>query len=116
MRTHSPKEITGLLVAWGQQVVAVSAADGSEMPLGSGSWKGIGRLAWFPDGSSLVMVAVDERRAAQLRQPLSGGAPRQMTDFKSEGIYAFDWSRDGKQLALWRGMISRNAVLISDFR
>jgi Tol biopolymer transport system component len=77
----------GLVIACGvghfdeQHVVAVSAADGSEKPLGSGSWKGIGRLSWLPDGSGLVIVAVDQRRAAQLWQlSYPGGESRRITN------------------------------------
>ena len=49
-------------------------------------------------------------------QPLDGAAPKQLTDFKQERIFAFDWSRDGKQLALARGTLTRDAVLISNFK
>jgi eukaryotic-like serine/threonine-protein kinase len=73
-------------------------------------------VRWTPDGRALAYVEMRDGASNVWSQPLSGGAPRQITDFKSEGIYAFDWSRDGKQLALWRGMITRNVVLISEFR
>ena len=49
-------------------------------------------------------------------QPLDGGPPRQVTDFKSDRIFGFEWSRDGKQLALARGTESSDVVLISGFR
>lgn len=49
-------------------------------------------------------------------QSLDGGAPKQLTDFKTDRIFAFDLSRDGKQLVLTRGAISNDVVLISDFR
>jgi hypothetical protein len=42
--------------------------------------------------------------------------PRQITYFKSDSIGVFDWSRDGKQLALWRGTQNQNVVLIRDFK
>ncbi|MDQ3908344.1 MAG: hypothetical protein M3268_08355, partial [Acidobacteriota bacterium] len=48
------------------------------------------------------------------RQPVEGGKPVQLTDFKSGLIFAFDWSRDGKQLLLARGAVTRDAVLISN--
>jgi Tol biopolymer transport system component len=37
------------------------------------------------------------------RQNLAGGAPKPITNFDSGQIFDFDWSRDGKQLALTRG-------------
>jgi len=39
-----------------------------------------------------------------------------VTDFKDKLMAAFDWSRDGKQLACVRGTHVRDAVLISDAR
>jgi len=39
-----------------------------------------------------------------------------LTDFKSDRIFDFSWSRDGKQLALFRGVVNSDVVLISNFR
>ncbi len=47
-------------------------------------------------------------------QPIDGSAPKQFTNFKSDLIFAFDLSRDGKQMALARGTISNDVVLIAD--
>jgi serine/threonine protein kinase/Tol biopolymer transport system component len=71
---------------------------------------------WSPDGRSLTYVDTRDGVSNVWSQPFEGGAPRKLTDFKSDGIFTFDWSRDGKQLALWRGRATRNVVLISDFR
>ena len=49
-------------------------------------------------------------------QPIGGGPPRQLTDFKSDQTFYFDWSRDGKQLALARGTQTSDVVLITDFK
>jgi Tol biopolymer transport system component len=49
-------------------------------------------------------------------QPLDGSSPTQLTDFKSDRIFSFDWSRDGKWLALSRGPEQRDVVLMSDFK
>jgi Tol biopolymer transport system component len=48
--------------------------------------------------------------------PLDGTAPKQLTNFKTEQIYNFDWSADGKQLVLARGTTTSDVVLISNFR
>ena len=50
------------------------------------------------------------------KQPLDGGPATQLTDFKTDRIFWFDWSRDGKQLALVRGTVSSDVVLISDIK
>jgi serine/threonine protein kinase/Tol biopolymer transport system component len=49
-------------------------------------------------------------------QMLSGGTPKQLTDFKSDQIFAFDWSRDGKELVVARGRNGSDVVMITDFR
>jgi hypothetical protein len=48
--------------------------------------------------------------------PVGGGPPRRLTDFKSDSIFWFDFSRDGRQLALARGTQISDVVLISNFR
>jgi hypothetical protein len=50
------------------------------------------------------------------RQPLAGGKLVQLTDFRTEQIFTFAWSFDGKQLAASRGTTMSDIVLISDLR
>jgi Tol biopolymer transport system component len=50
------------------------------------------------------------------RQKLGGGPPKQITNLESGLIFDFDWSRDGRQLALTRGSKSSDVILISSFR
>jgi hypothetical protein len=47
---------------------------------------------------------------------LDGGKPVQLTDFKTDQIFWFDFSRDGKQLALSRGTQTSDVILIRDFK
>jgi hypothetical protein len=47
---------------------------------------------------------------------LDGGKPVRLTDFKTDQIFWFDLSRDGKQLALSRGTQTSDVILIRDFR
>jgi len=74
------------------------------------------RVRWTPDGQAISYVELREGVANVWNQPLEGGIPKQVTQFKSDQIFGFDWSRDGKSLALWRGMPTRNVVLISDVK
>lgn len=77
-------------------------------------------LSWTPDGSAIAYI--DNRGSADnpagniwaLR--VGGGAPKQLTEFKSDSIFWFDWSRDGRWLALARGTTTSDVVLIRDFR
>ncbi len=48
--------------------------------------------------------------------PLDGTPAKQLTNFRSDQIFFHAWSRDGKQLALARGSVTSDAVLISNFR
>nr|MBA3356740.1 PD40 domain-containing protein [Pyrinomonadaceae bacterium] len=73
-------------------------------------------VRWTPDGRSLAYVDTRDDVSNVCSQLLEGGVPKWITDFKSDQIFTFDWSRDGKQLALWRGTVTRNVVLISDLR
>ena len=49
-------------------------------------------------------------------QSLADGPPRRLTSFAGESIYGFDLSPDGKDLALARGNVFSDVVLISNFR
>jgi serine/threonine protein kinase/Tol biopolymer transport system component len=71
---------------------------------------------WSPDGQSLDYVTTKEGVGNIWRLPLAGGKPRQLTDWKSDFVYRFAWSRDGKHLAASRGTATTDLVLIKDFR
>jgi eukaryotic-like serine/threonine-protein kinase len=70
---------------------------------------------WTPDGRSLAYVD-DRNPSAIIIQPIDGGPPRQLADFKPDQIFSFAWSRDGKQLALARGPVNSDVILIRNFR
>jgi Tol biopolymer transport system component len=72
------------------------------------------RLRFTPDGKSLAYILEEHGVANLWALPLQGGPPKQLTDFKSDSIFDFAWSRDGKWLALSRGRISRDVVLLTD--
>jgi len=48
-------------------------------------------------------------------QPLTGEPPRQVTSFVDQQIAGFDWSHDGKHLAVVRGTMGRDIVLMTNF-
>ncbi|MGH9766519.1 MAG: LpqB family beta-propeller domain-containing protein, partial [Blastocatellia bacterium] len=72
-------------------------------------------LRWAPDGLALTYGITRSGVSNIWSMPLDGGPPKQLTDFKAEQIYAFDWSRDGR-LVVSRGVATRDVVLISGFR
>jgi serine/threonine protein kinase/dipeptidyl aminopeptidase/acylaminoacyl peptidase len=73
-------------------------------------------LRWAPDGSALTYV--DESNGADniWSQPVNGGLRKPLTNFKSDNISSFAWSRDGKRLAIARGPVTTDVVLLRDFR
>jgi TolB protein len=77
---------------------------------------GASEMHWAPDGRALDYRLTRNGASNIWRQPLAGGPPKQITNFKSDRIFSFAWSRDGKQLALARGTTSSDVVLISNFQ
>jgi eukaryotic-like serine/threonine-protein kinase len=82
----------------------------SQVPLGTRG------LAWSPSGKALQYGLLRNGASNIWEQPLSGGAPHQITNFTSDRIPSFAASRDGKQLLLIRGNQTSDVILISNFR
>ncbi|HWS98792.1 MAG TPA: protein kinase [Pyrinomonadaceae bacterium] len=72
-------------------------------------------VRWTPDGTALTYVDSRSGVSNVWSQPVDGGEPTQLTNFKSDLIFAFEWSRDGRQLACARGIVTSDAVLFSNF-
>jgi len=73
-------------------------------------------LKWMPDGKALLYSVSSDGVANIWMQPLDGGRPRQVTDFKADGIFRFDISPDGKFLVCARGGWKHDVVLIKNLR
>ena len=78
-------------------------------------------FVWAPDGRSVLYVVNKNgvsnlwAQPVDLSNPSAKPAPKQLTNFTADLIFAFGWSHDGKQLALSHGNFSTDAVLISHF-
>jgi len=72
-------------------------------------------FAWLPDGRSVAYLDNNSGILNVWSQPLDGGAPKQLTNFKSEFVNSFSISRDGK-IAAYRFSATRDIVLIKGFR
>jgi Tol biopolymer transport system component/DNA-binding winged helix-turn-helix (wHTH) protein len=70
---------------------------------------------WLPDNRGIAFLDSRDGTANIWMQPLAGGKPVKLTDFKSDGVAAYDFSRDGR-LAATRSVESTSVVLIRDFR
>jgi len=97
--------------------IAVALLDGGEplktfdVPITSSN-----PLRWTPDGRAVAYIDTKNGVSNIFAQPLDGSAPKQLTDFKADRIFYFDYSRDGKQLALSRGTRKSDVFLISNFK
>lgn len=69
---------------------------------------------WSPDSRAIVYVDTPGEIANLWWLPFDGGAAKQITDFNSDLIGFFAYSRDGRTLALSRGNATQNALMISD--
>jgi Tol biopolymer transport system component/DNA-binding winged helix-turn-helix (wHTH) protein len=72
-------------------------------------------VRWTPDGRALAYIVTSQGASNIWSQPLGGGEPVPLTDFKSDQMFFFDWSRDGKYLACVRGTRASDIVLLSNF-
>ena len=73
-------------------------------------------LDWMRDGKALAYVDTRNGVSNIWSLPIDGSPPRQLTNFKSDLIFRFALSPDGRQLVLARGTQTRDVVLIRDFR
>jgi Tol biopolymer transport system component len=71
-------------------------------------------LAFSADGKGIVYPTRNGETDNLWLQNLDGSPGRQLTDFKSEFIRDFDYSFDGKRLAIIRGHQESDVVLIRD--
>ena len=73
-------------------------------------------IQWSSDGKS-VIYTINKNNVSNLwSQSLSGGPPKQITDFKEALITGYAYSNDGKMLACTRGTLMRDALLITDVK
>ncbi len=74
------------------------------------------KLQWSPDGRALTYLVNRDFVPNLWMQPLDGGEAKQLTNFTSQGISNYAWSRDGKQLVVARTTFRSDVVLISEAR
>ncbi len=68
-------------------------------------------IRWTPDGKA---VTYRDWAKGIWRQSLDGGEPTRLEGLPEEKIYAYDWSRDGKQFVFVRGAEIREVVLLQN--
>jgi len=95
------------------QLVAVPVAGGPhvfsfDVPLGTAQ----NLPHWAPDDHGVDLTLIRGGAANIWRQPVLGGAMKQITNFPNGLIRAFNWSPDGKTLFLARGTQSSDIILL----
>jgi len=72
----------------------------------------MGIIGWMSDGRG--MAALDNRNGVPnlWTYPSDGSQGKQLTHLPKSEIHGFAWSPDGKRIALSRGPIEQNVVLI----
>ena len=73
-------------------------------------------MSWMPAGRVLGYVDRKDGVDNVWTVAYGGGAPKLLTRFADQFIFAFAWSRDGKQLAISRGTVSTDVVLLTATR
>ena len=73
-----------------------------------------GVVRWTPDSKGVMFIKNSNGVANIWVQPLDSSPARQLTNFKSDIIFNFDRARDGKLLALSRGVVTNDVVLITE--
>lgn len=71
-------------------------------------------IEFSADGKGIVYPVQEGQTDNLWEQMLDGSPGKQITDFKSEFIRDFDYSQDGKQLAVIRGHRVADVVLVKD--
>jgi eukaryotic-like serine/threonine-protein kinase len=69
-------------------------------------------LCWSPDSRALTYIVTRDGVSNIWSQSIDGGQPRQLTNFTTDRIFRYAWSRDGKHLACERGQTINDIVLI----
>ena len=72
-------------------------------------------IRWTPDGRGIAWIDEKDGVSNILVQTIDGAPPRQITNFNSDRIFSFDWSKSG-DLVYSRGLRTNDIVLITDAR
>lgn len=70
----------------------------------------------LPDNQAVSFIDTQQGVSNSFKHSLDADNAEQITDFNSGVIWKFDWSKDGKKLALSRGNVTKDVVSITDFK
>lgn len=111
----------GKLIAFYYRTAPAAKNQIAIMPIAGGEPKLIcdlpahyGQLHWMPDGSAIAFADRQSEQGNIWSQPLDGGPAKQLTYWRPDPIFSFNWSRDGRWLAYADGALTSDVILISD--
>jgi eukaryotic-like serine/threonine-protein kinase len=81
---------------------------------GGGSGTFTNAMSFTPGGKSVAYIIRDQGVDNLFAQPLDGSPGHQITNFTSEHISKFQWSPDGKLLAVVRTHNTSDVVLLQE--
>ncbi|MFN7926839.1 MAG: winged helix-turn-helix domain-containing protein [Blastocatellia bacterium] len=73
-------------------------------------------LAWLPDSRSFTVAGAVNNTSNIYKYTFESNEPQSVTNFKSDWIFRYAWSRDGKTLAVERGLPVNDVIMISDMK
>src|SRR5207245_2073228 len=76
----------------------------------------ISNAHWGADARTIQYVSTHNGIDNIWEQPVAGGPARQVTHFDTGQIFSWRFSPDRKHLAVSRGRITQDVILISNFR
>jgi eukaryotic-like serine/threonine-protein kinase len=101
----------------GSQGIAILPVQGGPplrlLPIPIAWWQ---RIQWINDGHALSYVSAANGISNISSYDLVSGASKQVTDFKTDQIFAYAWSADSRQLACLRGTDLRDVTIITNER
>jgi Tol biopolymer transport system component len=114
--SHDGKMVACSLEAPGSPIrLAVLPIDGGTIKVFDVKFKLPARIRWMPDGRAVSYIGNQYGLADIWSQPLDGGEPKRLTNFKADSIFSFDWSRDNK-LVISHGISASDVVLIRNVK
>ncbi|MEJ7847842.1 MAG: hypothetical protein WKF92_07140 [Pyrinomonadaceae bacterium] len=95
--------------------LAVIPIEGGELKIFDATPIMPARIQWTPDGRAVTYVDGQNGAFDIWSQPIDGGEPKKLTDFKADAIFSFNWSRDNK-LVISHGTSTSDVVLIRNLK
>lgn len=74
----------------------------------------VDRIIWDRDARGFTLAATSDGTSELFRVAIDSGGPKKISNFRHDQIYTLDWSLDGNKLAVVRGRIFLDMVLLKD--